>query len=131
MVPRQRSTHVHVTAWLEAAHRAQADALEIEAQAKRRLADEYDAAQERGEVAGPQGGGERSRPERSPTTATVSDLGLTRKAIHEARQIRNAEAVSPGIVRRTLDRQLAQGKEPTKAAGHASVHAVESQPLFR
>ena len=29
---------------------AQADALEIEAQAKRRLASEYDAAQERGEV---------------------------------------------------------------------------------
>ena len=33
-----------------AAHRAQADALEIEAAAKRRLADEYDAAQARGEV---------------------------------------------------------------------------------
>ncbi len=38
------------------AHRAQADALEIEAMAKRRLADEYDAAQERGEV-GQQTGG--------------------------------------------------------------------------
>ena len=36
---------------ISAAYRAQADALEIEAQAKRRLADEYDAAQERGEVA--------------------------------------------------------------------------------
>jgi hypothetical protein len=35
---------------LTGAHRAQADALEIEAGAKRRLADEYDAAQERGEV---------------------------------------------------------------------------------
>jgi len=33
------------------AHRAQADALEIEALAKRRLADEYDAAQDRGEAA--------------------------------------------------------------------------------
>jgi hypothetical protein len=32
-------------------------ALEIEAQAKRRLADEYDVAQERGEVIGPKGGG--------------------------------------------------------------------------
>ena len=39
-----------------AAHRAQADALEIEAAAKRRLADEYDAAQERGEIAGHSGG---------------------------------------------------------------------------
>jgi hypothetical protein len=36
---------------IAAAHRAQADALEIEAGAKRRLADEYDDAQERGEVA--------------------------------------------------------------------------------
>lgn len=34
-----------------AAYRAQGDALNIEAQAKRRLADEYDAAQARGEVA--------------------------------------------------------------------------------
>jgi hypothetical protein len=33
-----------------AAHRAQADALEIAAKAERRLADEYDAAQERGEL---------------------------------------------------------------------------------
>lgn len=34
-----------------AAYRAQGDALNIEARAKRRLADEYDAAQARGEVA--------------------------------------------------------------------------------
>jgi hypothetical protein len=33
------------------AHRAQADALEIEAMAKRRMADEYEAAQLRDEVA--------------------------------------------------------------------------------
>ena len=35
---------------IAAAHRAQAGALEIEAQAKRRLADEYDTAQQRGEL---------------------------------------------------------------------------------
>lgn len=101
---------------IAAAHRAQADAAEIEAQAKRRLADEYDAAQQRGEVATgsvrtdivPLGNDVRP--------ATAADLGLTRKQVHEARQIRNAEAVSPGIVRRTLDQQLAEGKEPTKAA---------------
>lgn len=83
--------------------RAQADAVEIEALAKRRLADEYDAAQERGEVAGPAGGGERSGRERSPLPATVTDLGLTRKQVHEARQTWNAEAVAPGVVRRTFD----------------------------
>jgi hypothetical protein len=43
-------------------HRSQADALEIEALAKRRLADEYDAAQARGEIAGH---GARTRKNRS------------------------------------------------------------------
>jgi hypothetical protein len=72
--------------------------LEIEAQAKRRLADEYDAAQQRDEVA----------------PAKVSDLGLTRKAIHEARQLRDAEAADPGVIRRALDCRLAQGESPPK-----------------
>ncbi|MCK0198982.1 hypothetical protein MWN34_18955 [Ancylobacter sp. 6x-1] len=98
---------------IAAAHRAQADALDIEAQAKRRLADEYDAAQERGEVAGR--GGERSGREHSPTAPTASDIGLTRKAIHEARQVRDAEAADPGIVRRALDERLERGEEPTRA----------------
>jgi hypothetical protein len=67
---------------------------------QRRLADEYDAAKERGEVASR--GGERSGKEHSPA-ATVADVGLTRKEIHEARIIRDAEAAQPGIVRQTLD----------------------------
>lgn len=87
---------------IAAAHCAQTDALEIEAQAKRRLADEYDAAQERGEV------GQEGRPKTVPvgngfTPATVTDLGLTRKQVHEARQIRDAEAADPGVIRRTLN----------------------------
>jgi hypothetical protein len=41
--------------------RAQADALEIEALAKRRLADEYDAAQECGEVATSRDGRRRTK----------------------------------------------------------------------
>ncbi|WP_447673500.1 hypothetical protein [Methylobacterium mesophilicum] len=48
--------------------------------------------------------------------AAVTDLGLTRKAIHEARQLRDAEAADPGVIRRTLDARLAEGQEPTKAA---------------
>src|SRR5581483_8766233 len=47
-IAKARDAHDNVVA---AAHRAQADALEIEALAKRRLADEYDSAQKRGEVA--------------------------------------------------------------------------------
>jgi hypothetical protein len=35
---------------------------------------------------------------------------------HKARQIRDAEAADPGIVRRTLDEKIASGEEPTEAA---------------
>ena len=106
-----------------AAFRAQADALEIEAQAKRRIADEYDAAQERGEVAS------QGKPVNIPdgnVKARVGDLGFTAKAIHEARQIRNAEAVEPGVVRRALDQRLAQGREPNRTAlRQAVVHVAQ------
>jgi hypothetical protein len=96
-----------------AAHRAQADALEIEAAAKRRLADEYDAAQARGEVK--RNGGDRSTVE-DRNTASAADLGLRRDQIHHARLIRDAEAADPGIVRRTLDERLERGEEPNRAA---------------
>lgn len=95
-----------------AAHRAQADALEIEAAAKRRLADEYDAAQARGDVA--KRGWESGVDKRNITTA--ADLGLRRDQIHEARQLRDAEVADPGIVRRTLDEKLERGEEPTRSA---------------
>jgi hypothetical protein len=77
------------------AHRAQADALEIEAGAKRRLADEYDAAQERGEV---RGTSNQHSAASSPEVAGVADIGLTHKDIHEARLIRDAEAAEASVV---------------------------------
>lgn len=95
-----------------AAHRAQADALLIESQAKRRLADEYDAAQDRGEVAG------EGRPKTVPdgnSLPTAADIGFTRRAIMEARQIRDAEMREPGIVERTVNAALERGDEPTRA----------------
>ena len=98
-----------------AAHRAQADALEIEAAAKRRLADEYDAAQERGDVVGAHNGA-RKRVDDDNAIVTSADLGLRRDQIHDARLIRDAEAAEPGIVRRTLDERLERGEEPTRAA---------------
>lgn len=117
-------------ALIAAAHRAQADALEIDAGAKRRLADEYDAAQARGEVAT---AGKRSQAERlieAPPSA--ADIGLSRKEIHEARIIRDAEVADPGIVRRTVDQALAAGHEPSKALVRRAVsrtrHAA-SAPL--
>lgn len=95
------------------AHRAQADALEIEAMAKRRLADEYDAAQLRGEIRGPS---DRHSNSNSELKSGAADIGLTGKDIHEARQIRDAEETYPGIVKRTLDAALDAGEEPTRAA---------------
>lgn len=103
------------------AHRAQADALEIEAMAKRRLADEYDAAQERGEVK-TQG----NIPDEN--VSTLADIGLTAKAVHEARQIRDAEQAHPGIVRETLDAALDAGDEPTKAAVRRAVNHRAKRP---
>jgi hypothetical protein len=71
------------------AYRTQADALDIEAQAKRRLADEYDAAQERGEVAGHGGARNFNVPDQN-VEPSAKDIGLSRKDIHEARIIRDA-----------------------------------------
>lgn len=103
---------------IAAAHRAQADALEIEAQAKRRLADEYDAAQERGEVAS---GRPKSIPEQNTFQPTMADVGLTAKEVHEAREIRDAEQAEPGIVRRALDEAIDAGEEPTRARVNRAV----------
>ena len=108
---RAKSAHDDLVA---AAHRAQAHALEIEARAKRRLADEYDAAQARGEVH--RHGGQVPRDVADPNIPSASDLGLRRDEIHEARQIRDAEAADPGVVRRALDDRLERGEEPTRAA---------------
>jgi hypothetical protein len=111
---------------ISAAFRAQADALSIEAQAKRRLADEYDAAQERGELAtgrdGPGAGVLNGN-----AKATASDVGLSRKDIHEAREVRDAEVAEPGIVQRTVDEAVAAGEEPTKAKVRRAVKKVATR----
>lgn len=99
------------------AHRAQADALKIEAMAKRRLADEYDAAQLRGEVKAPNNAKTTSNVE----AVSAANIGLSHKDIHEARQIRDAEETYPGIVKRVLDRGIDEGEEPTRAAVRRAV----------
>lgn len=95
-------------------YRAQADALEIESLAKRRLADEYDAAQDRGEV-GRSGTRTDLVTKGNEVVPTAADIGLTRKDVFEARQIRDAIEKDPGVVRRVLDEMLTSGDEPTKA----------------
>jgi hypothetical protein len=78
-------------------------ALGAPALAQCRLADEYDAAQARGEVAsshdGGRSGAKRSRPEHLKPTAV--EVGLTGKQVYEFRKIRDAEQRMPGMVRQT------------------------------
>ncbi len=96
-----------------AVHRAQADALLVEARAKMRLADEYDTAQERGEVQGH--GGDKSKLEVSKLAPSAAEIGLRHDEIHEARKLRDAEKASPGKAERALREIVARGEEPTKA----------------
>ena len=76
--------------------------MEIEARAKHRLADEYDAAQERGEIR--RQADNQLIPDGNKLSTT--DLGLSLKDIYEARQFRYAEQAEPGIIRRSLDEKL-------------------------
>jgi hypothetical protein len=92
-------------------HRSQAHALAIRARAEMRLAEEYDAAQEREEARGV------GRP-KSDTDASnfvsANDVG-GKNALQDARAIRGAEQAEPGVVQRILDDMIARGEEPTRA----------------
>lgn len=66
-----------------------ADALVIETQAQCRLADEYDAVQERGELR-TKGGDYTSNVPKQNLAPTANDVGLTRKQVHEARNAERA-----------------------------------------
>lgn len=107
-----------------AAYRAQADALAIESEAKRRLADEYDAAQDRGEIK--VNGGDRRSPKRIDVPS-AADVGLSTKEVFEAREIRDAEKADPGIVRRLLDEAIEAGEEPTKAKVRRAVKKASAR----
>ena len=95
-------------------YRAQADALLVEAQARMMLANEYDAAQDRGEVAG-HGGGRNFNVTNNDVETTAADLGIHREAIRQSRRLRDAETAEPGITERALGNIVDRGEEPTKA----------------
>jgi hypothetical protein len=76
---------------------------------KRRLADEYDAAQERGEVAGD------GRPKTVPNgngKATAADLGISRKTIHESRLIRDDEKEESGSIHLAESKTVLTSSQP-------------------
>jgi hypothetical protein len=108
---------------IAACHKAQADALLIEARAEIRLAEEYDAAQARGEVSSAGRPRTKNIPDENNFSSTVTDIGLTSKQVHEARKVRDAEKAQPGL----LERTLATG-EPTRARLNRAVDAVLKPP---
>ena len=97
-----------------ACRKMMADALIIETQAACRLADEYDAAQERGEVQ-KRGGNHTSKVLNENFAPTLASIGLDKKQVHEARAVRDAEKAKPGVVRKAVEKKLAAGEEPTRA----------------
>jgi len=119
-----RAKKAHETV-ISAVYRAQADALLIEARAKMRLADEYDAAQERGEVA--KLGDNLPSVDASNAKPTAADLGLRRDEIHEARKLRNAEAQEPGATQAALSAMVERGEEPTKAKLRQDLKPVDEK----
>lgn len=92
---------------------AQGKAQEIMARAKMRFADEYDAAQERGEVAS--NGGDRSRISDGKSAPKAAEVGIKPKELHNARKLRDAEKASPGKVEAVIQDIVARGEEPTQA----------------
>jgi hypothetical protein len=115
---------------LTACHRAMADALIIETQAQCRLADEYDAAQQRGEAAMHSAGRPKivSKPDDLSGPATSIELGIKRQQLSEARFIRDAETANPGVVRRTVQAKLSAGEAPTRADVLRAARPPRPQP---
>ncbi|WP_147277338.1 hypothetical protein [Rhodovulum sp. 12E13] len=70
-------------------------------------------------------------PDENTRPSTAAEIGLSRKAIHDARRIRDAEVADPGLVRRTLDAQLERGEEPTRSALRRAAEARLERSLDR
>lgn len=105
------SAKAHLRESLEACHRVQAGALNIEIKTKMRLAEEW-------ERAGAEGKTLKGRPKSVPdeNAFTAEEAGLTRKELHEAKKLLEAERKQPGIAERAIAARLAQGLEPTRAS---------------
>jgi cell division protein FtsB len=91
-----------------------------------RLADEIDAAQERGELA--TAGGNRSKIPDENFAPSMADVGLDNKQAHEARKLRDAEKASPGKTKAVIADIVARGEEPTRAKIHREVTEKPAAP---
>jgi hypothetical protein len=103
--------------------KAMADALMIEARAHCRFADEYDAAQARGEVARHSAGNPQIVPKQNDLLPTAADLGFSGKEIMVARKVRDAEKAKPG---RTVVRCNADLWRPSSSAAQTLAFASKA-----
>jgi len=109
-------------------HRSQAHALAIRARAEMRLAEEFDAAQDRGELAK---GRPKSLEGGKSFQATTTDIGLRHDEIHEARKMRDAERDDPGIIGRTIEGMVDRGEEPTRAGLRSGINQKPKPQMAR
>lgn len=110
---------------LSAIHRAQGEALLVEGRAKIRLAEEYGAAQERGEVASV--GKPVIIPDRN-NKATAAEAGIDLKDVHQGRKLAKIEKSSPGKTKSVIDGIVARGEEPTRAKVQREVVEKPAKP---
>lgn len=104
---------------IDKARRMQAEAAKIEGICYVAMADAVDAAQASGKLS-------RGRPEKvlAEDHFTLEDVGVDKRRLHEARQLRDAVRAEPEFIDRIVEARLSEGLEPSraalkKAAGHA------------
>lgn len=104
---------------VDKARRMQAEAAKIEGICYVAMADAVDVAQASGKLS-------RGRPEKvqSEDHFTLEDVGIDKRRLHEARQIREAVRREPEFIERVVEARLSEGLEPSRAAlkkeaGHA------------
>ncbi len=98
-------------------YRSQAQCVIIEGEAQARLADEYDLAQEKGEVQ--KAGGDRKSNiivQSSDNDLKAADLGISRQRMQEMRKVRDVLREDPTAIEDKVNALVEQGLEPTKAA---------------
>lgn len=98
---------------IRATHKAQGDALDIKAAASRRYYEMVQQAQEAGEI--PVRGGDRRSEDFKVSEQNFENPARHKVIAHEGKLIAEAEKREPGIVRRTIDNALDDGRAPTKA----------------
>jgi hypothetical protein len=97
---------------VDKARRMQAEALKIESLCYVAMADAVDEAQAKRQIARQ---GQRSDVQ-GVDMFTLSEVGVDRRRLSEARHIRDAVKSEPGFVDRVIEVRLSEGMEPSRAA---------------